>query len=89
MMSRGGVLQFIMPGLDPGILFLAAKKDRRVKPGDDDVVEMSTCFLLPLAQQWQAQGGGERRGVARQEGDAELAAVAQDTVGQQRHADGL
>jgi hypothetical protein len=29
-----GVL--IMPGLDPGILSSAIKKDRRVKPGDDE-----------------------------------------------------
>ena len=29
--------QLIMPGLDPGILFQATKKDRRVKPGEDDV----------------------------------------------------
>jgi hypothetical protein len=25
-----------MPGLDPGILFAADEKDRRVKPGDDE-----------------------------------------------------
>jgi hypothetical protein len=26
----------IMPGLVPGILFIATEKDRRDKPGDDD-----------------------------------------------------
>ena len=25
-----------MPGLDPGILFAAAEKDRRVKPGEGE-----------------------------------------------------
>jgi hypothetical protein len=25
-----------MPRLDPGILFLAAEKDRPIKPGDDE-----------------------------------------------------
>jgi hypothetical protein len=35
---RGGLVapKFIMPGLDPGILFRRPKKDRRDKPGDDE-----------------------------------------------------
>jgi len=29
----------VMLGLDPSILFTVAKKDRRVKPGDDESFE--------------------------------------------------
>jgi hypothetical protein len=30
-----------MPGLGPGILFVASREDRRVKPGDGECLVMS------------------------------------------------
>jgi hypothetical protein len=36
-----------MPGLDPGIFFAATKKDRGVKPGDDENCLRNEGWLPP------------------------------------------
>jgi len=43
-----------MPGLDPGILFRAAKKDHRVRPGDDELVTARHALRLCPQVRWQA-----------------------------------
>ena len=36
---------FTLPGLDPGILFRGPEKDRRIKPGEGEAVELHQKLL--------------------------------------------
>jgi hypothetical protein len=52
-------LSFIIAGLDPAILFVATKKDARVKPGHDDgwMMEKRDATLRSVGGERQKDAG--------------------------------